>query len=374
MHRLLVVPLLLLVYASTAQHKVTLEVVSLPAYHKGGDPVFVAGSFNNWLPASEEYRFKQGASGRYAIELRLPAGRHEFKLTRGSWPQGEYGTTDGIPNRVLTITRDTVVQLGVKNWTDHFAGPKKSTASSNVRILATSFFIPQLNRYRRIWVYLPPGYGSSRKRYPVLYMHDGQNLFEDTTSYSGEWGVDEAMDSLENPRQEMIVVGIDNGGATRTNEYSPLDMERFGKGEGDQYVEFLVKTLRPYINRNFRTDRRNRSNYIAGSSMGGLISFWAMLRQRRKWGGAGVFSPAFWVVPGLEKELQSRARKVKGRIYFFAGKGESERMVPDMLTMFNGMATRSKAKLTTVIRAEGKHNEATWRKEFPLFQQWILGR
>jgi hypothetical protein len=99
-----------------------------------------------------------------------------------------------------------------------------------------------------------------------------------------------------------------------------------------------------------------------------------MLRQPRKWGGAGVFSPACWVVPGLEKEVQARARKVKGRIYFFAGKGESEQMVPDMLTMFNTMATRSKAKLTTVIRAEGKHNEATWRKEFPLFQQWILRR
>src|SRR4028118_338545 len=110
---------------------------------------------------------------------------------------------------------------------------KKSTATRNVKIISTNFYIPQLNRYRRIWIYLPESYASSRKKYPVLYMHDGQNVFEDSTSFSGEWGVDETLDTLASKTSECIVVAIDNGGDKRMNEYAPYNMERFGKGEGD---------------------------------------------------------------------------------------------------------------------------------------------
>src|SRR6185436_17362584 len=97
-------------------------------------------------------------------------------------------------------------------------------------------------------LYLPKGYKQSKKRYPVLYMHDGQNLFDDSTSFSGEWKVDETLDLLENP---CIVVGIDNGGLKRMNEYNPHDTEQFGKGEGHQYLEFIAKTLKPYIDKKY---------------------------------------------------------------------------------------------------------------------------
>jgi predicted alpha/beta superfamily hydrolase len=142
-----------------------------------------------------------------------------------------------------------------------------------VKIIGSNFFIPQLNRYRRIWIYLPVSYATSGKKYPVLYMHDGQNVFDDSTSFSGEWGVDETLDTLEIKTKEVIVVAIDNGGDKRMNEYSPYDMDRFGKGEGDLYVDFLVNTLMPYINRNYRTKKYGRNTFVAGSSMGGLISF-----------------------------------------------------------------------------------------------------
>jgi predicted alpha/beta superfamily hydrolase len=155
------------------------------------------------------------------------------------------------------------------------------------------------------------------------------------------------------------------------NEYSPYDMEKFGKGEGDQYVDFLVKTLKPFIDKKYRTKRCRKHRFIAGSSMGGLISFYAILKYPKVFGGAGVFSPAFWIVPGLKKGLEAKAKKVKGKIYFYAGKGESESMVPDMLSVMEQMSLYSKAKMTSVIRTEGKHNEATWRQEFPLFYKWI---
>ena len=150
-------------------------------------------------------------------------------------------------------------------------------------------------------------------------------------------------------------------------------MEKYGKGEGDQYVDFLAKTLKPYIDKNYRTRKNAKNTFIAGSSMGGLISFYALLKYPKVFGGAGVFSPAFWITPQLKNINPGQAKKVKGKIYFYAGQLESETMVSDMLNVFEQMRKYSKAKMQTVIRAEGKHNEQTWRKEFPLFYRWILG-
>jgi len=246
----------------------------------------------------------------------------------------------------------------------------KSSASGNVIIIDTAFAIPQLQRSRKIWVYLPAGYSTSKKKYPVLYMHDGQNVFDNATSYAGEWGVDEFLDSVK--LKESIVVAIDNGLNKRMNEYNPYDSERFGKGEGGLYVDFLVKTLKPYIDKKYRTKKCRKSRFIAGSSMGGLISLYAVLKYPRVFGGAGIFSPAFWVAPKIYDDIQSKGRKVKGKLYFYAGKQEGETMVPYMLKAFEALTSVSRSKISTVIRDEGRHNEATWRKEFPLFYAWIF--
>lgn len=357
---------------SVAQHSITFRIGSLPSYHKPADPVYLAGSFNNWNPGQPRMQF-ENRGGVYSISISLQKGSYEYKLTRGSWETGEAGTGGAnAPNRVLQVTADTVIELSVLEWADHFGAQKRPTANRNVQIIDTAFYMPQLNRYRRIWICLPESYATSRKKYPVLYMHDGQNLFDDRTAFSGEWGIDEAMDTLGPKVQEMIVVGIDNGGDTRINEYSPYNMERFGKGEGAPYVDFLVKTLRPYIHKNFRVKKCGKHSYTAGSSMGGLISFYALLKYPRKFGGAGVFSPAFWVTPQLFKAIPVDAKKVKGKIYFYAGMQEGESMVSDMLAVFELMRLHSKADMTTVIRTGGKHNEATWRAEFPLFYQWLF--
>ena len=106
--------------------------------------------------------------------------------------------------------------------------------------------------------------------------------------------------------------------------------------------------------------------------MGGLISLYAIIKYPKKFGGAGVFSPAFWINPQLKNIDPQKAKKIKGKIYFFAGQLEGETMVPDMLNVFEHIHEHSKAKMKTVIRAEGKHNEATWRAEFPLFYEWLL--
>jgi alpha-glucosidase len=362
---------LLFTLSSRGQNTARFEIKSLPAGHVSGSTIYIAGSFNGWNPKNEEYKFKQDEKGNYFLELKLENGKHEYKITRGGWDKVETAKSGaGIENRSLVIPTDSAYELVIEEWADKFAAlPKKSSASKNVYTMSKAFRIKELATTRRIWIYFPSDYTTTQKRYPVLYMHDGQNVFEDSTSFSGEWGVDEFMDTA---RRNCIVVAIDHGGPKRINEYCPYDMEKYGKGEGAEYVNFLVKTLKPYVDKKYRTLKKKEDTFIAGSSMGGLISMYAILKYPKTFGAAGVFSPAFWVGPKIFDDIVKKGEKVKGMIYFYAGKQEGENMVPDMLKAFEKMHEVSKASMITVIRDDGKHNEPTWRKEFPLFYEWLM--
>ena len=349
-----------------------IEIKNLPERHTPGSGIYIAGSFNGWNPRDEQYKFQNGANGNHFIELKLANGVYEYKITRGGWDKVECTKTGaGISNRKLVVEGSSEIFISIEEWQDRFStGHRKSTAGKNVQILDTAFFIPQLNKVRRVWVYLPEDYAVSKKRYPVLYMQDGQNVFEDSSSFSGEWGVDEYMDTSGFRRS--IVVAVDHGGTDRILEYCPYDMERFGKGAGDQYADFLVKTLRPYINKKFRTKKCRKNTFIAGSSMGGLISMYATLKYPKVFGGAGVFSPAFWIGPKIFDEIKAKGKKVRSRIYFYAGLQEGETMVPLTMKAHEEMHAVSRSKIRTVIRQEGKHNEARWRMEFPWFYEWLM--
>lgn len=355
---------LLLPAALVAQFRLRLEVRA-PAT----DSLFVAGSFNQWRPADSSFRLRYQVAGYYSIELRLPPASYSFKFTRGGWDHVETDARgNDRNNREIRLESDTLLQLQVEGWKQ---GPARSTAGARVHIFDTAFRMKSLGRHRRIWIYLPPGYSESRQRYPVLYMHDGQNLFDARTAYAGEWGVDEFMDSTRYP--PCIVVGIDHGGDRRLNEYNPYGMERFGKGEGDAYLRFLVRELKRYVDRHYRTRRDREHTFIAGSSMGGLISFYALLKYPRVFGGAGVFSPAFWMAPAIWDAIPGKGKKVRARVYFTAGKSESETMVPLMMKAFTLLNRVSKSPLRASIRHEGRHTESFWRAEFPLFYAWLVG-
>ena len=373
----------LITLSLAAQQKIRIEINSSPANTPANGSVFIAGSFNSWNPQNKNYQFQKNNKG-YFLELSLTTGSYEYKITRGGWDKVE-STKEGkdIGNRTLKVDTDATVELFVEGWKDMFASssqPKKSTANSNVRIIDTAFFIPKLNRTRRVWVYVPPSYNTSTAKYPVLYMHDGQNVFDDATSFSGEWGVDEAIDTLGLKIRECIVVGIDNGGQKRLNEYSPYDFDLkgiaannvSGKGEGSLYVDYLVKTLKPFIDKTYRTLKDSKHTFVAGSSMGGLISMYAILKYPKVFGGAGVFSPAFWVAPKIFDDIKAKGKKINAKIYFYAGDEEGETMVPMTIRAFNEMHRVSKSKMAVVLRAGGKHNEQRWRTEFPLFYEWLM--
>ncbi len=354
-----------------AQSAIRIEIRSLPAYHASGSNIYLAGSFNGWNPQNEAFKFQRDEKEQYYITIKLAPGEYEYKVTRGGWDKVECKKGGaGMENRKLRVESEASFTLDIEEWQDRFPSrPKLSSASKNVRVIDTAFLIPQLKRTRKVWIYLPPDYSSSGKRYPVLYMHDGQNLFDESTAFAGEWGVDEFMDTTM--IRKAIVVGVDHGGQKRINEYSPYDMERFGKAEGKEYAAFLVKTLKPYIDKNFRTLKDKKNTFIAGSSMGGLISMYAVIKYPGVFGGVGVFSPAFWVAPKIFSDMKEKGKNVNSKIYFYAGKLEGETMVPDMLKAFEKMAKVSKSKMVSVIRDEGKHNEARWRVEFPAFYEWV---
>lgn len=365
----------------SAQNTIRFEIKSLPSYDSSNSEIYIAGSFNAWNPQDKNFEFNKGASGNYFLDIKLNKGSYEYKITRGGWDKVECQSSGAdITNRILKINGDTTIEIKIEGWKDNFASAvvqRKHTAGKNVHIIDTAFLIPQLNRTRRIWVYLPDGYGTSTKRYPVLYMHDGQNVFDDATSFAGEWGADECLDTM---KQKCIIVAIDNGGNKRLNEYCPYDFSLTGiaanypsnKGEGNEYVDFIVKTLKPFIDKKYRTFTDKNHTFICGSSMGGLISMYAVLKYPDVFGGAGVFSPAFWVAPKIFDDIKTKGEKVNSKIYFYCGSQESEHMEPDMMRVYDEMKKVSKSKLKTVVNPEGKHNEPTWRKEFPKFYSWLI--
>ncbi|HEX2189481.1 MAG TPA: alpha/beta hydrolase-fold protein [Longimicrobiaceae bacterium] len=264
------------------------------------------------------------------------------------------------------------------------AAPKPSTARPTVTVADTAFAMPELGRTRRVWVYLPPDYAASGRRYPVIYMHDGQNVFDAATSYAGEWGVDEALDSLHARGDPgAIVVAVDNGQEQRLDEYSPWVHPQHGGGEGAAYVGFLVRTLKPWVDRRYRTLPGRGSTAVMGSSMGGLISLYAALEHPEVFGLAGVFSPSLWFSDSVWVHARAAGgRGPRPRIYFVSGgrEGPPERpgvVVEDQRRMVDSLAAAGFRGGTDVHAAappDGAHSEWFWRREFPAAYLWLFSR
>lgn len=360
------------------QYTVRVVLQRIPLF-KNNEPVYLAGNFNSWDPADSACRVQALQEKRILTIKDVPEGAYAFKFTRGSWQSVECDNEgNDIGNRTVVIHSDTALYFQVVAWKDQFPpGTKQHTMNANVHIMDTAFFMPQLDRFRRIWIYLPADYSGANQHYPVLYMQDGQNLFDAATAAYGEWRVDETLDSLaKKGLPEVIVVGIDNGQDKRLNEYNPFDNEKYGKGEGEAYVDFLVKTLKPFIDDHYRTLPQREHTAIAGSSMGGLISFYAALKYPGVFGKAGIFSPSFWIAPQLYDTVKNGNTLKNTLIYFVAGGMESDGMVPDMQRMYNLLLQHGEpaANMKEVIVPDGQHSESYWRQEFPNACLWLFAR
>ena len=249
---------------------------------------------------------------------------------------------------------------------------QNSTASKQV----STFLIeaPQLNTTKKIWLYLPKGYTKNNKnKYPVIYMNDGQNLFDTTTSYVGEWNVDETLDSIS---AQVIIVGIEHGGEKRMEELTPFKNEKYGGGNADNYLDFVVKTLKPYIDKNYRTKTNVNNTALFGSSLGGLVSFYGGLKYPQVFGKIGCFSPSFWFNRKEIFELMEQTKTFKTKIYFLCGDDEGD---DDMITDLNAMEHQVNTKRCEckkmnkkIIVKGGKHNEKLWRENFKKAYLWLF--
>lgn len=245
---------------------------------------------------------------------------------------------------------------------------QESTASTQVSTFTIA--APQLKMSKKIWIYLPKNYLTSKKKFSVIYMHDAQNLFDAKTSYSGEWNVDEKLDSLN---AQVIVVGIEHGNDKRIDELTPFKNEKYGGGNADNYLEFIVKTLKPQIDHTYRTKAKKKNTFIMGSSLGGLTSFYAVLKYPKVFGKAGVFSPSFWFTKDIYS-LTEKSEKIKSKIYFLCGDSESDTMVSDLNKMEYILNTNRCSCLhlhTTKIVKGGQHNEKLWRDGFVKALSWL---
>ncbi len=375
MHKLILLFLsFLLPLALSAQ--LTIQVTGIPANTPENEKIYVTGNFNDWNAADARYILTPTSPGQYSVTLHPAPGRIEYKFTRGGWPSVE-GNASGKYQANHTADysgQPQTVQVKILGWEDRSAGGGGS-AAPNVFVLNQQFYMPQLKRNRRVWVYLPPDYATSNKRYPVLYLHDAQNLFDNQTSSFGEWQVDEALNKLFNQGDYgCIAIGIDNGGAKRLDEYSPWVNAQYGGGEGDEYMDFITKTLKPYVDATYRTMPGRETTGLMGSSMGGLISMYGFADWQHVFSKAGIFSPAFWFAgTGPVDDVRAHPKKGDTRIYFLAGAKEPEYVQTDITKVANALLSAgfTPNDMKFKVSPDGEHSEWFWRREFAAAYQWL---
>jgi predicted alpha/beta superfamily hydrolase len=239
----------------------------------------------------------------------------------------------------------------------------------------------RLNREVKVYVMLPPSYFKSERSYPVLYMHDGQNLFDDSISYGGvSWGILDAYhDNPELP--EVIVVGIENGGELRSDELVPFpfDFKEFGYedfedrlygGKADLYLDFIVQVVKPYIDKTFKTFKSPKNTGLMGSSFGGLITTYAACKYQDFFSRFGAVSNAYFVVQEQLESLvfDSDFSEVK-KFYMDVGTRESEELernafyVESNQKIYDILVNKlPKEKLEYKVIEDGIHHESEWRK------------
>ena len=223
-----------------------------------------------------------------------------------------------------------------------------------------------LEHDRTIIVYLPPGYDPrSADRYPVLYLHDGQNVFDRATSIGEEWHVDEAAQALilAGEIEPLIVVGIYNTGVHRIDEYTPT-ASTVGGGHASDYGRMLVEELKPFIDSTYRTLPGAASTAIGGSSLGALLTMHLGLRYPTAFSRLAVMSPSvWWDDREILRQVEALPHKLPLRIWLDAGTAEGERVIADARALRDALVAKgwiAGADLGYLEAAGGEHNEQSW--------------
>ncbi len=354
--------------------------VTVPDQTPSDSSVHIAGDFQGWDPGDDKYALSQLSSLLFEITLTLKRESFiQFKFTLGDWGHVEKGPNgEEITNRTHRASQSDTLDLEVANWAG--GSTVESTITGNVSLVD----VPGLLNGRRVWVYLPPEYEAKNNeaRYPVLYMLDGQNVFDQATSFAGEWEVDESCEELiaAGEMRPIIVVAVANGELERMNEYTPWHDSNYGAGGGgEEHLQELAATLIPWVNANYRTKTGPESTGFAGSSLGGLMALYAAYSHSGTYGLIASLSPSIgWDNDHLVGFLDSLARP-DSKIYMDMGTLEGGGFVDiDQNGVDDGIDHLRAARdllisqgfvegtdLMVVEDEDAQHNEAFWAARFP---------
>ncbi|MBB4805655.1 putative alpha/beta superfamily hydrolase [Chryseobacterium defluvii] len=341
-------------------------------------PVYITGNFNNWNPKDSNFQLKQSDTGSYSIEIddSLLSPNIDYKFTKGGWENVELDKYGNItPNRKTEKSKGRVSD-SVEKWRLNW-GPFKKEYFPLAEIISEEFYIPQLDRYRKVWALLPYDYYVSNKAYPVLYLQDAQNLFNEGSGY-GNWEIDKKLSILaEYDRGDVIIIAIEHGSEERIKEYI-FDNDNVANGsEGKKYIRFITDTLKPFIDENYRTKKDRDNTGIGGSSLGALISIYSGFLYPEVYSKLLIFSPSLWVEPNNNFPMMNFRAPFKMKIYLYGGGQEGSKMVK-RIHLFEDYLKRWEKKnlfdfeFKTNINPEGTHSEFYWSQEFPRAIEWLF--
>lgn len=340
--------------------------------------IYITGNFDGWS-GGKSYQLEKSDEGLFTITLPRFSFPLVFKFTSGSWDlveTNEHG--EDIDNRTYLFQKENdTLFIEIKGWKNGNQRPKE-TKTDNVILLAEGLpNDPSGLTGRKIWAYLPPDYNGSDKAYPILYMHDGQNLFDASTSYAGEWGVDEMMNELHRTDQlEVIVIGIENGGEKRIEEYTPWENTKYGGGKANAYVDFMISEVFPAVDKQLRVKKGPENTAMMGSSLGGLVSYYVGLTRPDVFGKIGVFSPSFWYSEKVDAFTLSNGNIKDQKMYLMASYQEDPeaKTVKDAETTVNNLLVSGypEANIKTKFLQVGNHNETLWKQEFKEAILWLF--
>ena len=363
---------------------VTLDfVVTAPPSTPADSSLFLAGNVAElcgWKP--DGVKLARGDDGLFRARVAVARGaRLEFKVTRGSWAlveKGEGGVE--IPNRVHVATSDALIQINVAAWAD--AKPRSTVTGTVERhegFGPRSGLLP-----RALLVWLPPGYADHPElRCPVLYMHDGQNLFDAATAFGGsEWRVDETCDRLVRAGAipPLIVVGIENT-RDRVAEYTPTPDEKLPRGgRAAAHATMLLDEVKPFVDARYRTLPERDHTFVGGSSLGGLVSLWLVHEHADRFAGAAALSPALqWDHEWMRREWERaplELPKLPIRLWLDMGTREGEPWIESLrafaTTLDHTGLTRDRDFIAREYEDAG-HHETAWAARFEEVVRFLIG-
>lgn len=339
--------------------------------------VYVTGNFNQWNPRDADFQMKKTANG-YVLEIpdeRFPE-EIEYKFTKGGWENVEIDRFGNITSNRKAYRSQGELLAHVERWRINW-GPFKKVFFPAIELISEKFYIPQLDKTRKVWALLPFNYHKTNKTYPVLYLHDAQNLFNEGSIF-GNWEIDKKMAILaEYGRGDLIIIGIENGNEHRTDEYV-LEYDSIAKNaEGKKYIRFLADTLKPYVDSVYRTKTGREHTGIGGSSLGGLISIYSGFLYPEVYSKLMIFSPSLWVNPDYDFPMMNFRTPYETKIYMYGGEHEGSGMTERMLE-FERLMEDSEAHYSVQfdfrisMNPDGKHQEFFWSQEFPRAVEWLF--